>query len=125
MKHNLLQFISENGYKPQIVSRCREELSFKEIQIIPLKRQVLFRHQQVFLTPKEFDILELLARNSGRVFSKEEIYERIWGENYISDSRNIIAYINKIRRKIEPDPSRPRYILTVWGVEYKFNEQIK
>ena len=53
--NNLLQFISENGYKPQIVSRCREELSFKEIQFIPLKRQKLFRHQQVFLTPKEQD----------------------------------------------------------------------
>ena len=68
------------------------------------------------MTAKEFDILELLARNSGQVFSKEEIYERIWGENYVADSRNIIAYINKIRRKIELDSSNLLYILTVWGV---------
>ena len=83
-------------------------------------------HQkEVILTAKEFDILELLARNKGRVFSKDEIYDRIWGESYVLDNRNIIAYINKIRKKIEPDPSNPIYILTVWGVGYKFNDQIE
>lgn len=121
---NLLQFISESGYKSQIVSRCKEELVSKDLEIIPSKRKVLLYHEEVFLTAKEFDILELLARNKGRVFSKEEIYDRIWGECYVSDNRNIIAYINKIRRKIEPDPSKPLYIITVWGVGYKFNEQL-
>ena len=83
---------------------------------------MLFRS---ILAAKEFDILELLARNKGRVFSKDEIYDRIWGESYVLDNRNIIAYINKIRKKIEPDPSNPIYILTVWGVGYKFNDQIE
>lgn len=82
---------------------------------------------QFMLLPvdKEFDILELLARNKGQVFSKEQIYDQVWGENYFSDSRNIIAYINKIRKKIEPDPAHPSYILTVWGIGYNFNEKIE
>lgn len=122
---SLLQFISESGYKSQAVALCREELIFKDLEIIPSKRQVLLCKEEVYMTAKEFDILELLARNRGRVFSKEEIYDRIWEDSYISDNRNIIAYINKIRRKIEPDPSKPLYILTVWGVGYKFNEQIQ
>lgn len=71
-----------------------------------------------------FDILEFIARNKGQVFSKEQIYDRIWGEYYVADNRNITAYINKIRKKIEPDQSNPIYIQTVWGVGYKFNEKI-
>lgn len=57
------------------------------------------------------------------MLSKEQIYDSVWGEVYLSDNRNIIAYINKIRKKIEPDPANPTYILTVWGIGYKFNEQ--
>lgn len=76
------------------------------------------------MTSKEFDILEFLAWNKGQVFSKEQIYDRIWGEYYVADDRNITAYINKIRKKIEPDQSNPIYIQTVWGVGYKFNEKI-
>ena len=67
----------------------------------------------------------MLARNKGQVFSKEQIYDQDWGDSYFSDSRNIIAYINKIRKKIEPDPANPIYILTVWGIGYKFNEKIE
>lgn len=77
------------------------------------------------MTNKEFDILELLARNKWQVFSKELIYDQVWRENYFSDIRNFIAYINKIRKKIEPDPSHPIYILTIWRIGYKFNENIE
>lgn len=57
--------------------------------------------------------LMLLAQNRGRVFSKEQIYNAVWNNKYIFDERNMTAYINKIRRKIEPDPAHPRYIITV------------
>ncbi|MBQ2801603.1 MAG: winged helix-turn-helix domain-containing protein [Lachnospiraceae bacterium] len=67
----------------------------------------------------------LLAKNRGRVFSKEQIYDMVWNNEYVYDGRNMTAYINKIRRKIEPNPARPRYILTVWGVGYKFNGEIE
>lgn len=66
----------------------------------------------------------LLARNRGRVFSKEQIYDLVWGNEYVYDSRNMTAYINKIRKKIEPE-ARPIYILTVCGVGYKFNGEIR
>ena len=120
-----LIFISDHGYKPKVIVHNTDSLSINELEIISSKRQ-LFRHQEeIYMTNKEFDILELLARNKGQVFSKEQIYDQVWGENYFSDSRNIIAYINKIRKKIEPDPANPIYILTVWGIGYKFNEKIE
>ncbi|MFR5150333.1 MAG: winged helix-turn-helix domain-containing protein [Ruminococcus sp.] len=93
------------------------------LQIIPSKRQVFCDGDEVTMTSKEFDILEFLARNQGQVFSKEQIYDRIWGEYYVADDRNITAYINKIR-KVEPDQSIRFIFETVWGVGYKFNEKI-
>ena len=89
---NLLKFISGHGYTPKVVIRNTDSLSINGLKIISSKRQ-LFRHkEEISLTNKEFDILELLARNKGQVFSKEQIYDQVWGENYFSDSRNIIAY---------------------------------
>lgn len=122
---SLLRFISDHGYVPKTVVRNTDKLSVNGLEIISSKRQ-LFRHKkEIPITNKEFDILELLARNKGQVFSKKQIYDQVWGEDYFSDDRNIIAYINKIRKKIEPDPAHPIYILTVWGIGYKFNEKIE
>lgn len=122
---NLIKFISDHGYKPKVIVHNTDSLSINGLEIVSSKRQ-LFRHkEEISMTNKEFDILELLARDKGQVFSKEQIYDQVWGENYFSDSRNIIAYINKIRKKIEPDPADLIYILTVWEIGYKFNEQIE
>lgn len=122
---SLLKFILEHGYTPKVVVHSIDSFSINGLEIITSKRQ-LFRHKkEIFMTNKEFDILELLARNKGQVFSKEQIYDRVWGANYFSDNKNIIAYINKIRKKIEPDPANLVYILTVWGIGYKFNEKIE
>ncbi len=76
----------------------------------------------VSLTPKEFDILAFLANNRGTVFSKEEIYRAVWQDEYLLDDSNIMAFVRKIRKKIEPEPDNPRYLLTVWGVGYKMAE---
>ena len=76
----------------------------------------------VSLTPKEFDILAFLATNRGTVFSKEEIYRAVWRDEYLLDDSNIMAFVRKIRKKIEPEPDNPRYLLTVWGVGYKMTE---
>ena len=82
-------------------------------------RQVFVGDKEVRLTPKEFDILELLASNKGIVFSIEKIYERVWGENFFKSDNTIMVHITKIREKIEEDPKKPIYIKTVWGVGYK------
>ena len=60
----------------------------------------------------------------GEVFTKEQIYRAVWSDNYLLDDSNIMAFIRKLRKKIEPDPDAPRYILTLWGIGYKFNDQL-
>lgn len=72
------------------------------------------------LTSKEFEIVALLAASAGRVFTREEILEHIWGESAGMDLRSVTVFVRKIREKIEPVPSDPRYLLTVWRVGYKF-----
>lgn len=122
---SLIKFISDHGYKPKVIVHNTDRFLINELEIISSKRQLFCRGKEILLTNKEFDIVELLARNKGQVFSKEQIYDYVWGEIYFSDNRNITAYINKIRKKIEPDPSKPIYILTVWGIGYKFNDEIE
>lgn len=82
-------------------------------------RQVFVGDKEVRLTPKEFDILELLASNKGIVFSIERIYESVWGEDFYKSDNTVMVHITKIREKIEEDPKKPIYIKTVWGVGYK------
>ena len=72
----------------------------------------------VDLTSKEFDLLYFLASNKGRVFTKKQIYTHVWAEEYAFDDNNIMSFISKLRKKIEPDPEHPFYILTVRGVGY-------
>ena len=79
---------------------------------------------EISLTPKEFDILYFLARNRGEVFTKEQIYQAVWESDYLLDDSNIMAFIRKLRKKIEPNPDAPRYILTIWGIGYKFSDKL-
>lgn len=87
-------------------------------------RRVIRGDTEIALTPKEFDILYFLARNRGEVFTKEQIYQAVWENNYLLDDSNIMAFIRKIRKKIEPNPDAPEYILTIWGIGYKFNDKL-
>lgn len=79
--------------------------------------------QEINLSSKEFDILELLAKNPNRVFSKKEIFERIWGLDSFGDISTVTVHIRKIREKIEPDPSSPKYIETLWGLGYRLKNK--
>lgn len=74
----------------------------------------------VNLTVKEFDLLQLFMSTPGRVYSREELLETIWGYDYIGDFRTVDVHIRRLREKIEPDPAKPRYIMTKWGVGYYF-----
>lgn len=95
-----------------------------ELMINPKSRRVLCRGQEVNLTPKEFDILYFLFQNKGEVFTKEQIYQAVWADEYMMADSNIMAFNRKIRKKIEPNPDAPEYILTIWGVGYKYNERL-
>lgn len=76
------------------------------------------------LPPKEFDLLLLLAKNQGKILTKQQIYEKVWGEEYVYDDSNIMAIISRLRKKIEENPSSPRYIQTVKGIGYRFNREV-
>ena len=76
------------------------------------------------LPPKEFDLLLLLAKNQGKILTKQQIYENVWGEDYVYDDSNIMAIISRLRKKIEENPGNPRYIQTVKGIGYRFNREV-
>ncbi len=77
----------------------------------------------VYLTAKEFDLLYFLFCHKGQVFTKAQLYDSIWGHDHITDTKNLTSFIRRLRKKIEPNPDSPQYIITVWGVGYKFNEE--
>jgi len=77
--------------------------------------------KEVKLPLKEFELLELLLRNAGRVLTRTQLIDRIWGSNYVGDTKTLDVHVKRIRAKIEPDPANPRYLETVRGLGYKFN----
>ena len=100
-----------------------DSISLKDMVIDKLNRTVTVKDIPVLLTGKEFDLLLFLASNKGRVFTKKQIYSQVWKEEYAFDDSNIMSFISKLRKKIEPDPDHPFYILTVRGVGYRFNKE--
>ena len=76
------------------------------------------------LPPKEFDVLLYCAKNQGRILTKQQIYEEVWGEPYVYDDSNIMAVISRLRKKLEADPGNPKYIQTVKGIGYRFNKEV-
>ena len=95
-----------------------------ELSIDPRLRRVIRDGREIPLTPKEFDILYFLARNRGEVFTKEQIYQAVWEGDYLLDDSNIMAFIRKLRKKIEPNPDAPEYIRNIWGIGYTFNDRL-
>ena len=100
------------------------ELSFKGLYIDKYKRIVVREDNEIELTYTEFEILLLLAQNAGVVFSKEQIYDSVWKEPYFGDYNIVMSHIRNIREKIEDNPGKPIYIQTVWGVGYRFNNNL-
>ena len=100
-----------------------DSISLKDMVIDKLNRTVTVKDIPVLLTGKEFDLVLFLASNKGRVFTKKQIYSQVWEEEYAFDDSNIMSFISKLRKKIEPDPDHPFYILTVRGVGYRFNKE--
>ncbi|MDO6820323.1 MULTISPECIES: response regulator transcription factor [Zobellia] len=88
------------------------------------KRKVLLNDKKIELSPKEFELLVLMASNPGRNYSRTELLNMIWGYNFEGYEHTVNSHINRLRAKIESDMANPTYILTTWGVGYKFNEDI-
>lgn len=94
------------------------------LQIDIEKRKVLLEEQKIELSPKEFELLVLMASNPGRNYTRTELLNIIWGYNFEGYEHTVNSHINRLRAKIESDMANPNYILTTWGVGYKFNEDI-
>ncbi len=97
-----------------------EEIRIRGLHLDQSARRVFVNNQEVYLTTKEFDILAYLAANPNRVFSKADLFERIWGLDSAGDIATVTVHIGKIREKIEMDTSNPQYIETLWGAGYRF-----
>ncbi|MGN0882874.1 winged helix-turn-helix domain-containing protein [Cloacibacillus porcorum] len=112
------------GSRGNLSDTANDGIYAGELSIHPKSRKVLRQGREISLTPKEFDILYLLAQNRGEVFTKEQIYRAVWDGDFLLADSNIMAFIRKLRKKIEPNPDAPEYILTIWGIGYKFNDQL-
>ncbi|WP_136679272.1 response regulator transcription factor [Neptunomonas sp. XY-337] len=98
-------------------------LVFGQLRINKLKRLVSIAGEALSLTAKEFDLLLYLASYPGQVFSREQLLNAVWGYQHSGYEHTVNSHINRLRGKLEVDPSSPQYVMTVWGVGYKFNEQ--
>ncbi|MEK6154124.1 response regulator transcription factor [Flavobacteriaceae bacterium 3-367] len=101
-----------------------QSLSFENLHVDVEKRKVLLNQKRIELSPKEFELLVLMASNPGRNYSRTELLNMIWGYNFEGYEHTVNSHINRLRAKIESDMANPTYILTTWGVGYKFNEDI-
>lgn len=97
---------------------------FDGLTIDPDDRSVQTAGGTYELPPKEFDLLLYLAKNQGKILTKQRIYEEVWKEEYVYDDSNIMAVISRLRKKIEENPGNPRYIQTVKGIGYRFNKEV-
>ncbi|MMZ67620.1 Sensory transduction protein regX3 [compost metagenome] len=116
MKANLSQYdrLTNGG------ARHSREVEAGPIRINRLTHRVFVYQQEVEFKNKEFELLLFLVSNPDIVFSKEQLYERIWGMDAIGDLKTVAVHINRLREKIEQDPQNPTYIQTIWGAGYRF-----
>ena len=119
----------------ELVARCRAllrryrhaqpqtpetALRFRDIILYPQECRVLVRNEEINLSPKEFRILELFMSHPRRVWSREQLIERVWGPDFMGDSKTVDVHIRWLREKLEADPSHPEYLMTVRGFGYRF-----
>lgn len=100
----------------------QRELMLPGLKMDPARRRVFVRDQEVELTAREFDLLWHFASQPGRVFSRTQLLDKVWGYNHEGYEHTVNTHINRLRGKIETDPAQPEFIETVWGVGYRFRE---
>jgi two-component system, OmpR family, phosphate regulon response regulator PhoB len=119
----------------ELVARCRallrrhrhaqppskeSSLKFQDVTLYPQECRVTVRGEEINLSPKEFRILELFMSHPRRVWSREQLIERVWGPDFMGDSKTVDVHIRWLREKLEADPSHPEYLMTVRGFGYRF-----
>lgn len=100
------------------------KIQIGEVEIDLDKRRVKRGAEKIELTPKEFDLLVLLAKNPGISYSRDQLLNTVWGYEFSGYEHTVNSHINRLRSKIEPNLDKPQYILTTWGIGYRFNDEI-
>lgn len=100
----------------------KNKLKIKDLEIEFDSRRVFIEGKEINLTAKEFDLLELFLKNPGKVYSRENLLDTIWGYEYPGDARTVDVHVRRLREKVEKNPSDPDYIYTKWGVGYYFKD---
>lgn len=107
-----------------IIENEEDIFQFEELVINIFKRKVTLNDSPIDLTKKEFELLYFLAKNKGVTYSREKLLNIIWGYEYNGYDHTVNSHINRLRAKIEHTPNKPKFILTSWGVGYKFNDEL-
>lgn len=102
----------------------QQQLTFDGLEIDLDNRSITAVNGTYELPPKEFDLLLFCAKNQGKILTKQQIYEEVWGEEYFYDDSNIMAIISRLRKKIEENSGSPKYIQTIKGIGYRFNKEV-
>ena len=105
-------------------SESKDDIHYGELRISRTKRITEVNGNRIELSPKEFDLLYLLSSNPGSTYSREQLLNEVWGYEYAGYEHTVNSHINRLRQKIEIDMNEPRFILTTWGIGYRFAEQV-
>ena len=115
-----MRLLSERVGACERESLVSETLRGGPVEMDVARHEVRVRDEDVPLPPKEFELLELLLANAGRVLTRETLIDRVWGPHYVGDTKTLDVHVKRLRSKIEPDPASPRHLVTVRGLGYKF-----
>ncbi len=110
--------------KSDTTHTTEKRIHFKNLSVDIDMRKVVLDGQKIELSPKEFELLVLLASNPGKSYDRTKLLNLIWGYDFKGYEHTVNSHINRLRSKIEPDMSNPTFVLTTWGVGYKFNEEL-
>ena len=99
-------------------------IRYEDLEVDLPKRRVSLKGKSIDLTPKEFDLLVLLAANPGISYDRKQLLSAVWGYDFAGYEHTVNSHINRLRGKLEPDLDKPRYVLTTWGIGYRFNDQL-
>lgn len=119
----LLRRVAFHKQETQEEESDHDELQYGKLVIRKQKRDIVMNGKSISLTAKEFDLLLYMANFPGQVFSREQLLNAVWGYHHSGYEHTVNSHINRLRAKLEEDPSNPEYVLTVWGIGYKFNDQ--
>ena len=122
LKARIKAILRRSVKKTAAAPEAKHSLKARDLELSFDSRRVFVSGREVNLTAKEFDLLELLMENPGKVYSREKLLDTIWGFDYPGDVRTVDVHVRRLREKIEVNPSEPKYIFTKWGVGYYFNE---